>query len=97
MGVYALVRWAILEKQQVHAYYKDCHRQMCPHVIGWKNGKAHALFYQFAGQSSNGNLPQWHCMDLDEVSTVSVVAGPWHTGHSQPQTCVDEIDAEVQV
>ncbi len=99
MGVYELVRWAILEKQQVHADYKDYYMQMCPHVIGWKNGKAHALFYQFAGQSSSGNLPQWRCMDSDEVSNVSVVAGPWHTGQgqNQPQTCVDEIDAEVQV
>ena len=97
MGAYELIKQAILGRKQVHANYKGNSRQMCPHVIGWKNGKARALFYQFGGYSSSGNLPQWRCMDLDELTNVSVVAGPWHTGygHSQAQTCVDEVDAQV--
>lgn len=97
MGTYDLVKQAIQGKKQIHAYYKDYLRQMCPPAIGWKNGKAHALFYQFAGHSGSGNLPQWRCMDLDELTNVSIVAGSWHTGygHSQAQTCVDQVDAEV--
>ena len=98
MGSYQLVKQAILEKKQIHAEYKGYTRQMCPHVIGWKDGKPHALFYQFGGQSSSGGLPQWRCMNLEELSNVSAVPGPWFTdhSHSRPQTCVDQIDAEVR-
>jgi len=97
MGTYDLIKQAIQGKKQIHASYKGYARQMCPHVIGWKNGKAHALFYQFGGQSSSGHFPGWRCLDLDDLTSISVVDGPWHTGHShsQSQTCVDEVDVEV--
>lgn len=37
-------------------------------------------------------------MLLDDLSDVSVEDGAWHTApnHSREQTCVDEIDVEVQ-
>jgi hypothetical protein len=94
---YDLVKQAIEEKKQIHANYRGYARQMCPHVIGGKHGVAHALFYQFAGQSSSGDLPKWCCMIVDELTNVSVVAGRWYTGndHSRPQTCVDEVDIDV--
>ncbi len=97
MGIYALVKQALLNRQQVHGWYKGHFRQMSPHVIGWNNEKAHALFYQFGGTSSSGQLPEWKCMDLEELRTVSVHDGPWYTGHehSRSQTCVDQVDVEV--
>jgi hypothetical protein len=93
---YDLVKQAIQEKKQIHANYRGYARQMCPHVIGGKYGAARALFYQFGGQS-NGDLPQWHSMNVDELTNVSVVAGRWHTAfdHSRPQTGVDEVDVDV--
>jgi len=97
MENYELVKQAIQEKKQIHANYRGYTRQMCPHAIGGKHGVAHALFYQFGGQSSSGDLPQWRSMNVDELTNVSVVAGGWYTAydHSRPQTCVDEVDVEV--
>ncbi|MFU8773115.1 MAG: hypothetical protein ACNA8H_11930 [Anaerolineales bacterium] len=99
---YTLVRNAIINKQQVVATYNGCIREMCPHVIGIKNGRKQALFYQFGGESSSGVIipgaPQnWRCIPIEGLEDVNIRNGEWHTGdnHSGPQTCVDEIDVEV--
>lgn len=100
---YTIVRNAILNKQQVVATYKDHIREMCPHVIGTKNGREQALFYQFGGTSSSGAIvpgsPQsWRCIPIEGLTNITVRAGNWHTGsnHTQPQTCVDDIDVEIE-
>ena len=99
---YSLIRYAILNKNQIVADYRDHARFLCPHVLGKKGGREQALFYQFAGQSSTGLGPDgdpanWRCMFIEELSNVTVQDGDWHTApnHSRPQTCVDDIDAEV--
>jgi hypothetical protein len=96
--VYSIVRQAILDKDQIVATYRSHGREMCPHVIGTKNGRRQALFFQFAGSSSAG-LPaggEWRCIPIDGLSDVASQPGEWHTlSHSQPQTCVDLIDVEV--
>lgn len=40
---------------------------------------------------------EWRCLAIDGLSDVSVRSGEWHTGtsHSQPNTCIDEVDVEV--
>ena len=101
-AIYNIVRAAILSKEQVIATYKGHVREMCPHVIGLKDGKEQALFYQFGGTSSSGQIaagsPQnWRCIPIDGLADVSVRSGDWETAanRSRPQTCVDEIDVEV--
>jgi hypothetical protein len=101
---YGLVRQAIIEKHVVIASYRGYIREMCPHVIGNKNGHSQALFYQFGGGSRSGLKPDgspanWRCLGIDELSQVSVreSEGEWHTAsnYSTMQTCVDEIDVKV--
>ena len=102
-GDYLLVREAIENKLQVIAVYGGHERVACPHVIGYKNGKEHVLFWQFGGSSSSageikpGVNDEWRCMEVSQMSDVTVQDGEWHTGgsHSQPNTCVDEVDVEV--
>ena len=101
-SVYQLIRDAILKKQQVIATYKRHRREMCPHVIGTKNGREKALFYQFGGTSSSeaivaGSPDNWRCIFIDGLSEVTARNGEWHTAnnHSSPQTCVDNVDVEV--
>ena len=103
-AVYNTIKSAILSKKQVVATYNGHVREMCPHVIGTKNGREQALFYQFGGTSSSGaivpNSPQnWRCIPIDGLSGVLVRDGSWQTGanHSRPQTCVDSIDVEVSI
>jgi len=102
MNTYNQIREAIISKKQVKAVYNDHYREMCPHVIGKKNEREQALFYQFAGTSSqgldySGSSKNWRCIPIEGLSQVKIVDGVWHTApnHSRPQTCVDEIDVEV--
>src|ERR1700683_99305 len=102
--IYSVVRQAIIDKNIVIASYRGCVREMCPHVIGKKNGHAHALLYQFAGGSSqglehDGSPANWRCLRIDELSGVAIrkSEGEWHSAsnYSTMQTCVDEIDVKV--
>lgn len=102
MDVYALIRQAILDKDIVVATYNGHFREMCPHVLGTKNGRRQCLFYQFAGTSSSGLGPDgspdnWRCIPIGALRDVSVRKGDWHTApnHSRPQTCVGQIDVQV--
>lgn len=96
---YGMLRNAIINKRQVTCSYQGHYREMCPHVLGHKDGDAQVLSYQFGGQSRSG-LPaggEWRCMKVAEIEDVTVQEGDWYTGHThtQPQTCVDQVDVEV--
>ena len=102
MDNYPLIRDAIVSKKIVTGTYQDHYREMCPHVLGLKNDRRQALFYQFGGTSSSGLDPDgsaknWRCIPIDDLQDVVVTDGEWHTApnHTRPQTCVDEIDVEV--
>jgi hypothetical protein len=94
-----LLRQAILERKHVRANYDGYYREMCPHLMGLKDGVRHVLSFQFAGDSSRGLPPggQWRCMDFDGLTILSIQDGPWHTGtsHTKPQSCIDEIEVAV--
>jgi hypothetical protein len=96
--IYDLIRNATLAGQQVVATYKGHRRELCPHVLGTKDGRRQALFFQFGGGSSSSLAPggEWRCIPIDGLEDVVVRNGPWHTGggHEFPETCVDEIDVE---
>jgi GNAT superfamily N-acetyltransferase len=101
-GVYLLVRQAIERRQQVVAYYRGHRREMCPHVLGTKRGRAQALFYQFGGSSGSdtivrGAVENWRCIPLDELTGVEVREGQWFSAETggHRQRCVDEVDIEV--
>lgn len=40
---------------------------------------------------------EWRCLAIDDLADISVLDGEWRTAsnHSQPNTCIDEIDLEV--
>lgn len=96
--VYSIVRQAVLDKAQIVATYQGHRRLMCPHVIGMKDGRPKALFFQFAGSSSSGLPPggEWRCVWIEGLSDVISQSGQWHTRpHVQPQTCVDLVEVEI--
>ena len=86
------------------ATYRGHAREMCPHAIGFSpSGKEQALFYQFEGETSQGPISlthadgRWKCMAIAKLQDVQARDGPWHSRspHTRPQTCVDDIDVEV--
>jgi len=97
------IRQAMAGRKVVIATYDGFTRRMCPHTLGYKNGREKALLYQFAGGSKSGLGPagspeNWRCVFIDRLSDVQIEDGEWHTaigGHSRPQTCVDQIVEEI--
>lgn len=106
-----LLRQAIEGLLPVFAVYQDRKRWLCPHVLGRKGPKLHLLAYQYAGESSSGLIvppvvpsdgptDYWRCMDVSLIEDLSVLEpGPWYTcrRHTQRQTCVDRVMAEVRL
>ena len=105
VDAYQAIRQAILERKQIVATYESKRREMCPHVIGTKDGRQQCLSYQFAGESSHTIFPlsdpmayrNWRCMEIAKLSNVQVRDGDWYSlsRHTRPQTCVDIVDVEV--
>jgi hypothetical protein len=104
--IYELIRRAILERNILAVSYRNSIREVCPHVLGRKNGQPRALLYQFAGESasglkSDGSADNWRCLRLDELSHVALrkTRVEWHTAsnYSVMQNCVDEIDVKVEI
>jgi predicted DNA-binding transcriptional regulator YafY len=98
-STYLLFRAAILGRKQVTCVYRGKRRKLCPHVLGFKNGRERVLAYQFEGES-NSNLPpggEWRCLHLDDVLQAGMRDGDWHTGerHGTAQTCIDIVDVDV--
>jgi hypothetical protein len=100
--MYELLRRAAVRRRPVAANYDGLPRLLCPHVLGRKADRLHALFYQFGG-SSNSGLPLttegvggWRCLAVEKLSQVELRAEAWHTEpRSRRQTCIDEVDFDV--
>ena len=98
---YRLFRQAIFERKQITCVYHGKPRELCPIVLGYKDGKEKCLAYQFAGESTS-TLPrggEWRCLELAKVSDVRLRDGPWHEGrqHRKTQACVDIVDLDVNI
>jgi hypothetical protein len=98
---YGLFRTAILGRKQITCTYRACYRELCPHVLGYKDGQEKALTFQFAGQSTSGLPPkgEWRCLSLAQVHDARIRDGAWHTGHrhTKTQACVEIVDVDVNL
>jgi uncharacterized protein len=98
-STFRLFHRAILDRKQITCVQGARYREVCPHVLGHKNGREAALVYQFAGESTSKLPPggEWRCFYLDGVSDAKARAGRWHTGnrHRSVQTCVDVVYVDV--
>ena len=95
-----LIKQAIQSKKPISATYDGFYREMCPHILGIKNGRMQCLFYQYGGNSKSGLSPieakNWRCIPVDSMTDVRIIEGSWHTAsnHSRPQSCVDTVITE---
>jgi hypothetical protein len=84
-SAWSILAQALTEGRTVRAQYHGHDRLLCPHALGWKNGRAKVLAYQAAGSTSNGSLPQahrdrWRTMFVDEIRDAIIVPdAPWQT------------------
>lgn len=96
---FRLFHRAILEQKQVVCFYKGRRRDLCPHILGHKEGRETALVFQFGGESRGGLPPrgEWRCLHLAGASKIELRDGPWHSGaqHRRRQQCVDRVFVDV--
>lgn len=90
---------AIVKRQQVTCRYQGHYREVCPYILGHKDGKETALVYQFGGESTRGLPPkgEWRCLSLSQMHDPAARDGRWYGGakHSKPQRCVDVVFVDV--
>jgi len=98
---YGFIRNAIRSEQQITCRYAGHYREICPHIIGWTNGEEKLLGWQFGGETSSALPPggEWRCLKVAGMSDIKARDGRWHTGtdHRTAQTCVHEIDLDINV
>lgn len=79
-----LLASAIAQRRTVRADYHGHTRLLCPHLLGWKNGRARVLSYQLAGSTSRGPLTsdhnqRWRWMFVDEIESAAMTDDPWQS------------------
>lgn len=80
-----IIEQAIARRLAVKARYHGHERVICPHAIGWKNGRLVTLVYQCSGSTSTGALAtnttqRWRSMLLDDIEDPNIANHfPWQT------------------
>jgi hypothetical protein len=85
----------------VRVSYHGHERVLCPHALGWHNGRPMLLGYQAGGWTSTGALDadprkRWRCLFVDEVGKVVAEPGKaWASAdnydHTHPFNSIDEV------
>src|SRR5262245_4698894 len=66
-AIYQLIWQAIRARKQITCIYEGCHREVCPHILGYKTPGTEAVFvFQFGGESTSKLPPggDWRCFDV---------------------------------
>ena len=100
-ATYLLFRQAILSESQVACFYNGRTRELCPHILGHKEGHEKVLAFQFGGET-NSELPpggEWRCLTLADVRFARMKSGAWHSGpyHRRSQSCIDAVDIDINI
>jgi len=79
-----LLEQALIQRRPVQARYHGRVRLLCPHALGWKNGRAKVLSYQADGTTSTGTLTpdprqRWRSMFIDEIEDPVITNDSWRT------------------
>lgn len=89
---------ALQQRRTVRAWYHDRLRVLCPHALGWKNGRAKALVYQTTILGPHGHDPRgWRSLFVDEIQDATLTDDPWSTAgnYTLDTTGIDTLDAAI--
>lgn len=102
---WAALEAALRERRPVRVTYHGRERVLCPHALGWKNGRPMLLGYQSGGWTSTGALDadprkRWRCLFVDEVAEVVAEPGEaWQSAdnydHNHPFSSIDDLAVAV--
>ena len=90
---WAALHAALQTRRPLHVTYHGRTRLICPHALGFHNGRPIVLGYQTGGHTSTGTLPadprkRWRWLYIDEVDHVLPAdpASPWQTADNYNHT-----------
>jgi hypothetical protein len=89
---------SLAERRPVRARYHGRLRVLCPHAIGWKNGRAKVLVFQTAVIHAASSDPVgWRSMFVDEIEDADLADDSWQTAHNYtPHTTgIDTLSAAI--
>ena len=97
---YRLFQEAMAGRRPLTCLYDGKRREICPVILGHTEGEEKALVYQSGGESSQGpaGARGWKCLTLAKVAGAQPTEGRWNPGpgpHGQAQSCVAEVDLDV--
>ena len=101
-AAWAALETALRQRRPIRVSYHGKQRLICPHALGWKNGRPMLLGYQTGGQTTTGTLPadprqRWRNFFVDDIDHVAPAepASPWQTAdnynHTRPFNAIDEL------
>ena len=81
---WAVLHAAVAQHKAVRARYHDRLRVLCPHALGWKNGRPKALVYQHAllDDTPSHEPRGWRSLYIDEIHDAVLSDDPWQTAHN---------------
>jgi hypothetical protein len=90
---WAVLEQALTQKRPVALRYHGHDRILCPHAIGWKNGRLRVLSYQVAATTNRRPNPdeptqRWRCMFL----APAITDGPWESAPNYSPSSANGID-----
>ncbi len=96
---------ALRQRLPIRVAYHGHQRIVCPHALGWRNGKAMLLGYQTGGYTTTGRLAaapnnRWRNFFIDEIDAVTAEdATSWQTAANynpaHPFNAIDELTIAV--
>lgn len=99
---WATLAQALGERRPVRARYHGHERILCPHALGWKNGRPTVLAYQAGGTTSQGPVPadprqRWRSLFVDEIEDAVLIDHPWQTAENYRRhfNGLDDIEVEI--
>jgi hypothetical protein len=101
-SAWAVLEQALLQRRPVAVRYQGRERILCPHVLGYKNGRPRVLAYQAGGATSRGRLPEdprqrWRSMFVDEIEDPVLKDGPWQSApnYSPSTSGIDDVEIAI--
>lgn len=101
MSILQTLTAAILCRRAVKIRAKGWEREVCPHALGYRDGRCKVLTYQYSGGSASGLAADggWRCFVLQDILRIEITDGAWHTSHdyvAKLETSFNSIDCQTR-
>src|SRR5579864_2940042 len=101
MQVSEVLREAIAEKRCVRLSVAGATRFVCPHALGFKDGRPRLLAFQYEGASNSGLAAggQWRSFFVQDIEAASLIEGAWRSGGNfvaKAEVMLDRVEYRVR-